>query len=128
MKSLRKPLQRIRSQYEVVSRGEPCHQHHYDNLAIFPPMIVVAVQLVAAGKRSDTLRRPGSLSAAPGSQAGRHMRLVTSRDDSFPQICPELVQAETKSGTCLEGELYGSYQRKSSFLFRLQLISSPNGR
>ncbi|GAQ36896.1 glycogen [Aspergillus niger] len=97
MKSLRKPLQRIRSQYEVVSRGEPCHQHHYDNLAIFPPMIVVAVQLVAAGKRSDTLRRPGSLSAAPGSQAGRHMRLVTSRDGSFPQICPELVQAETKS-------------------------------
>ena len=67
-------------------------------------MIVVAVQLVAAGKRSDTLRRPGSLSAAPGSQAGRHMRLVTSRDDSFPQICPELVQAETKFGTCLEGE------------------------
>lgn len=88
----------------MVSRGEPCHQHHYDNRAIFPPMIVAAVQLVAAGMRSDTLRRPGGLSA-PGSQAGCHMRLVTSREDSFPQICPELVQAETVSGTCLESEL-----------------------
>ncbi|OJJ75819.1 hypothetical protein ASPBRDRAFT_71917 [Aspergillus brasiliensis CBS 101740] len=78
-----------------ASRGEPCHQHHYDNLAIFPPMIVVAVQLVAAGKRSDTLRK------ARTRPTDRHMRLVTSREDSFPQICPELVQAETLSGTCL---------------------------